>query len=285
MPRRGRVGTSMTTFRVSRSQCKHVWSPWKKAGILDATERRECSKCKRIQTRKTKPVKKKGRKSTVALSKRTSLAERTAPVGNVPSKNVKRPSSQTTKRTGAAKSRSPRKRISTAKATAKIRAQTRKKNEERLRSGIDSHGSMVQRELGTAATDAEWDATGFTASERQEWGKLAFDPHSAQHWKGSGFTASAAIAWSRVNIRPDEARKLRASGLLPSEIAAWRSAGFGVAEMAAWNQTGISPVDAKKWKAAGETPTSAAERRDEGHKPPTRPRTKPLGQEDWRFFK
>jgi hypothetical protein len=55
MGRRGRIGTSMTTHRINRAKCQHTWTEWKRAGILDATERRECTKWKRIQTRKPKP--------------------------------------------------------------------------------------------------------------------------------------------------------------------------------------------------------------------------------------
>jgi len=46
--RRGTVGTSMSVVRV---KCRHKWTPWTRAGMLDATERRSCAWCGRIQTR------------------------------------------------------------------------------------------------------------------------------------------------------------------------------------------------------------------------------------------
>ena len=52
MPQRGKTETPMTTHRVKRPSCKHQWTPWRRAGILDRTERRDCKLRKRIQTRK-----------------------------------------------------------------------------------------------------------------------------------------------------------------------------------------------------------------------------------------
>jgi hypothetical protein len=53
MAHKGQTGTPMggAVVRVG-VKCKHQWSPWARAGILDPTERRDCKKCKRIQTRK-----------------------------------------------------------------------------------------------------------------------------------------------------------------------------------------------------------------------------------------
>jgi hypothetical protein len=50
--KRGRTGTSMTVHQIPRRPCRHQWSPWRKAGIFDSTERRDCARCKRIETRK-----------------------------------------------------------------------------------------------------------------------------------------------------------------------------------------------------------------------------------------
>ena len=52
MAHRGTTGTPMTTRRIKRPACRHQWTEWKRAGILDSTERRDCKLCKRIQTRK-----------------------------------------------------------------------------------------------------------------------------------------------------------------------------------------------------------------------------------------
>lgn len=54
MPKRGHIGTSMGGIvRVRRPKCPHKWTPWAKAGIFDSTMRRDCLKCKRIQTKRT----------------------------------------------------------------------------------------------------------------------------------------------------------------------------------------------------------------------------------------
>jgi hypothetical protein len=52
---RGRLG-SHRTFRRSGTgrRCGHAWLPWVRSGIFDATERRTCQKCNRIQTRKSR---------------------------------------------------------------------------------------------------------------------------------------------------------------------------------------------------------------------------------------
>jgi len=43
MGRRGRIGIPMTTHRINRPGCQHTWTAWRRAGILDSTERRpEC---------------------------------------------------------------------------------------------------------------------------------------------------------------------------------------------------------------------------------------------------
>jgi hypothetical protein len=52
--RRGTTGTPMTTRRIKRPACKHKWTEWRRTGMLDSTERRDCKLCKRIQTRKPK---------------------------------------------------------------------------------------------------------------------------------------------------------------------------------------------------------------------------------------
>ena len=41
----------MTAFRVKKATCQHDWTPGDEPGFLDKTERRDCRKCKRIQTR------------------------------------------------------------------------------------------------------------------------------------------------------------------------------------------------------------------------------------------
>ena len=42
----------MIVWRIRRKpKCKHVWSSWCRAGVLDSTERRDCKLCKRIETR------------------------------------------------------------------------------------------------------------------------------------------------------------------------------------------------------------------------------------------
>ena len=42
---------TLKTCRTSKSG-RHNWSPWRRAGILDATQRRDCNDCRRIQTRR-----------------------------------------------------------------------------------------------------------------------------------------------------------------------------------------------------------------------------------------
>jgi hypothetical protein len=51
---KGRVGTSMSLVKGSAPRCKHRWTPWARAGMFDSTQRRDCLKCRRIQTRKPK---------------------------------------------------------------------------------------------------------------------------------------------------------------------------------------------------------------------------------------
>jgi hypothetical protein len=41
MGRKGQTGTPMTTFRVTRAACKHDWTPLRRSGLLDKTERRD----------------------------------------------------------------------------------------------------------------------------------------------------------------------------------------------------------------------------------------------------
>jgi hypothetical protein len=50
--KQGRTGTSMMLHQIPQRRCRHQWSPWRRAGIFDSTERRDCARCKRIETRK-----------------------------------------------------------------------------------------------------------------------------------------------------------------------------------------------------------------------------------------
>jgi len=42
----------MTVVRVARPPCRHRWTPWHQAGYFDTTLRRDCTKCKLIQTKR-----------------------------------------------------------------------------------------------------------------------------------------------------------------------------------------------------------------------------------------
>lgn len=55
MGAKGRVGSAMTVHTVRGPKCKHRWTAWRRAGILDSTMRRDCRACGRIQTKKAKP--------------------------------------------------------------------------------------------------------------------------------------------------------------------------------------------------------------------------------------
>jgi hypothetical protein len=55
--RKGTMGTAMAQPQRVRGICgrgKHRWTPWKRTGIFDPTERRDCLRCRRIQTRQPK---------------------------------------------------------------------------------------------------------------------------------------------------------------------------------------------------------------------------------------
>jgi hypothetical protein len=81
--RRGTTGTSMTVHRIPRHPCKHQWTPWHRAGIFDSTERRDCDRCKKIETRKPRvdPDLKKMKEEAGTTVKRTKEKEKKSPRG------------------------------------------------------------------------------------------------------------------------------------------------------------------------------------------------------------
>lgn len=52
--KQGRGGGPSTSHKLRIPQCRHDWSGWRLEGLWNDTERRDCSVCGRIQTRKVR---------------------------------------------------------------------------------------------------------------------------------------------------------------------------------------------------------------------------------------